>query len=648
MKWSGDPWTKIWTAPNFNAVIIMGIITILLTVAQSRTWVIIRYLFLRVTQPNRLADGLENLSQLAALKITKKFLCKHLLPSRCHSQRPRAQPWEYRLPLFIGIWATLNALGFIVAGISLPWFLTDGAFGAPEVRSQQTNQCTSIWAGGTPAEFTNSNILLASSMWEQCQDEKNVDSYCDPSFASMRTYDTSFESGCIFPSQVCLEGHPTVTFTVANMTARDLGTNSKLKMTVSHRIRCSPISLSPFITMTKRPGDASPYTMSIRDPGSKNASEYQLKLDLNMWTDNGPDSGRKMYERRSAFSAKILPRLGSNITSNASNHIHHLLRVSDAQTFVLVLKAGGSWYSSPITDPLFEAAEIAPYSGIYVPTREATGIGCAEQTQTCIELPSGHKCYPWTSALKDPEEIPRTMLKELIQFNDVDTVMEYMTVFWKYLEGNFGEQGLQFFLRRYLFFSDSLLVKRFIIDPYPSFYIKDIDPRHQWISELNALFHKARYWQKLSILGIVRNNIDRKNDTLYDRGYDYSLYSLCNKILFIDADSTNINWVGMWATIGALLVLCMISYGISLLEWIKTSEWVHKKWERIGQMRMKVSRGAYGHFQKLQRTWYKLCTWVQKKLERIRGIQNQDPEVNLRTFADPIPRPLNDEPDNSI
>jgi hypothetical protein len=349
-----------------------------------------------------------------------------------------------------------------------------------------------------------------------------------------------------------------------------------------------------------------------------------------------------MYERKSPFSAKILPGMGSNVTLNTTKHFHPLLRLPGAQTFVLVLKAGGSWYSSAITDPLFKASKIAPQSGLYISTREATGIGCGEQTQVCIGLPSGEKCYPWTKSLEDH---PRMLLGDLGQLNDINTVMEYYTVFWKYLEGWSGEQSLQFFLRRYLFFPDSLLVKRFVIDPYRVLYIKDIDSRHQWISELTALFNKAKYWQKLSILDIARNNIDRKKDTIYDRGYDYSVNSLCSKILFIDSDFTNINWVGMWITIGALLLLCIISYGISLLEWIKTSEWVHKKQERIRQMRGRISEWASNSLEELRRKWFKFCTWVHKKLDRIRGVENRDPEVGLRTLA---PRPPNDEPDNPI
>jgi hypothetical protein len=58
---------------------------------------------------------------------------------------------------------------------------------------------------------------------------------------------------------------------------------------------------------------------------------------------------------------------------------------------------------------------------------------------------------------------------------------------------------------------------------------------------------------------------------------DLGKYSLCDRILFIDADFTNINWIGMWITVVVLLVFCAISYGISLLEWASQNKEVQKR-----------------------------------------------------------------------
>jgi hypothetical protein len=96
-KWYGHPWTSILTVTNLDAVIIMGVVATFLAVTQSRNWVIIRYLFVRITRPNRLPDGLDALSQITALKITGHYFCKLLRPSRYHQQA--SQRWEYELPV---------------------------------------------------------------------------------------------------------------------------------------------------------------------------------------------------------------------------------------------------------------------------------------------------------------------------------------------------------------------------------------------------------------------------------------------------------------------------------------------------------------------------------------------------------------------
>jgi hypothetical protein len=330
----------------------MGVITTLLAATQGRTWVIIRHLHLRFARPNRLPDDLDTFSQLKALKIIWVHFDKRLRPSRYHQQ---SLQWEYELPVWIGPWAALNVLGFLGAGVILPWFLTEGFLGAPEVRSQQTHNCRDAWSEGYPATLITSDVLLANSIWKQCLGEKPDDSYCGPNFAGMGTYVNSLQSGCIFPSQICLKDQPIATFTRANVTAHDLGVNSKVKIKVSHRISCSPVSLSPFIRRSERPAGAGTdygnffgnFSLSIQDPQADNVTDPLLKLQLYIWTNNNPGSGLEMFSRRSGFSLQILP-MSSNIPLETPKYIHPLLRIPGAQTFLLVLEAGGTSYPSPI------------------------------------------------------------------------------------------------------------------------------------------------------------------------------------------------------------------------------------------------------------------------------------------------------------
>jgi hypothetical protein len=572
-----------------------------------------------------------------ALKIAWKCFCKLFRPS--WQNQKDSLPWVYGLPEWVGLWATLNGLGFIVAGVILPWILTDGALGAPEVRSRQTYNCQDAWAKGFPGEFINSNLMLSSSIWEQCHDEKNDNSYCDPNFAGIGAYVPSFKSGCIFPSQICLKDQPIATFTRANVTAHDLGINSIIKMTFSHRIHCSPISLEPFIRKSNLPANVTDYgnfTLSIQDPRSYNLSDFSKGLQLGMWTDNSPDSGLEIWKRRSPFySFQVLPGIQSRVNLESTEgtnpplrvqppeHIHPLLRVPNARAFVLVFKAGGLLYdsSSPITDPLFAAHKFL-YSKYYYADREATGIGCGEQTQFCVEFLSGIKCYPWTKSLWD---FPRHLGKDVQQLKDPELPIEFARVFMRNLE-NTLDNGLQYFLQRRLHLPNPLLVRPMAIDVYRNSFITDIDIEHQWISELGALFDKAMYWQKITTLAVVQNTLDRKFNTPIDP----RIYSLCDKILFIDADFTNINWIGMWISVGVLLLFCMISYGISLLTWASENKVNLLNREVWRQLRINTSK------------------WVQKMSDRIGGISHQDSSVKLGTLSIQAPRSPDEEPDDPV
>jgi hypothetical protein len=648
-KWDGHPGTLIWTVTNLNAVIIMGVVTALLAVAQSRAWVISRHLFIRITQPNRIPDALEDLSQLTAFKDLFNILFR----SSIH--RRQSHNGDYKHPAGIGLVAIVNCLVFIAAGVMLPWFLTDGALGAPEVRSQRTHNCTDSWAGGLPGNLINSNLLLAGSIWDQCHDKKSDDSYCDPNFVRTKTYVTSLLPGCIFPSQICLPSQPMAIFTRANLTPHDLGVNVNFQMSVSHRIFCNPISLGPFIHKINRSAkdgsELGDFTLSIQDTGIYNVTESTRNLELNMWTDNGPDSGRDMFRKKTRFFAQVLLEPGSDTPENFKR-MHPLLAFRDVQIFVLVLKAGGTMYVSPvpITDPLFQASKLAigpEYTNFYAPDREATGIGCGEQTQLCVDLPSGRKCYPWT---KGVHYWPETLREDLRQFDDFDAVQECMAVFYRDFGPNgIGASGLQFFLLKQFLLEHPLLAKGHGVGPDHISMVTNINTQFQWIFELAALLNKAGYWQKINFLATVRNSLDRKDSTPTDLGR----YSLCDKILFIDADYTSIKWLEMWMVLGVQVLLCLTSYGIPLLDRdvrqrlrTDTSNWVQKKLRRMRQVNTDISKWVQKKLGGIRPMFKDTLKWIRTRLVRGRGISQQN--IALSTLPAQARRLYDEEPDNTL
>ena len=121
---------------------------------------------------------------------------------------------------------------------------------------------------------------------------------------------------------------------------------------------------------------------------------------------------------------------------------------------------------------------------------------------------------------------------------------------------------------------------------------------------------------------------------------DLGKYSLCDRILFIDADFTNINWIRMWIIVVVLLVLCVISYGISLLEWASRNREVQQ------QLRTETFNWVQKKLGRIRRMPTNTFKWVQKKLGRIRGIPYQN--VPLSTLPAQARRLHDEEPDNTL
>jgi hypothetical protein len=150
-----------WTVTNFEALIIFAALATLFTFTQSRTWVIIRYLYGK-SRPIHIHDHLDEASQWDALHgcwayVKNTPLFRYLRTSSPTQQH--RQPPSYKTSSWIGLWATLNALVSIIGGGVISWLLTDGWLSAPEVRSQQTDKCTDAWLNGTTTMYSSVLVL---------------------------------------------------------------------------------------------------------------------------------------------------------------------------------------------------------------------------------------------------------------------------------------------------------------------------------------------------------------------------------------------------------------------------------------------------------------------------------------------------------
>jgi hypothetical protein len=177
----------IWTLGNLNAILVLGCLALLLTFSQSRAWVLVRYIIFLRKRPVRLpdtvsSDPLEHLSQekaivsvLPALKSRLKILCiRHSHAERANSPLHPVSP--VISPLF-GICALLNIGLFVSMSVAIPYFISEGALGAPlvasAVKSKTCLDAPAMPAGGVPIPGASIRILELDAIFLPCQGRLN-------------------------------------------------------------------------------------------------------------------------------------------------------------------------------------------------------------------------------------------------------------------------------------------------------------------------------------------------------------------------------------------------------------------------------------------------------------------------------------------
>jgi hypothetical protein len=143
----------IWTLGNMKAIIVLGGLGLLLTFAQSRVWVTLRYLVLLWRKPVRLGgetrpEPLEHLSKGTAVVEVMPFIRYHvwtlthriLRIQREHPESTTSRDSLVISPAF-GIAALLNIGAFFTLGVAIPCLISEGMLGQALVKSKMTETC---------------------------------------------------------------------------------------------------------------------------------------------------------------------------------------------------------------------------------------------------------------------------------------------------------------------------------------------------------------------------------------------------------------------------------------------------------------------------------------------------------------------------
>jgi hypothetical protein len=569
-QWSNSKWTL----GNFSALIIMACVTALIALAQTQCWAIARYIIAQYKKSPRLPDDptpnpLLKLSQSEAIEIVLSPLSESLsriLARICRRERrthPQDDPVEPRL---FGFASIVVILFFLFIGFATPWWLTEGALGTPIVKSKIAEDCVN---SESPLHLTDTwnRQTRADEIFNLCRDDLNAG--CDsPYWLSNPQITKTRPITCPFEGSICLNNTPSFQITHWNISAFEMGVNSRSKLLISQRLTCSPISLDPFLW--KFNNGSIIYVQKL-DADAMIRPNVSLVLS----TQNGPNkfsnerSGALMFEAKGPWDLTVLPRhlLGANLFEPLK--LNELLQRNDSRPFLVIHRAGDAQYLQDIDDPFFSAHNLINPDGHICADYEATGMGCVEQFQYCFppsQLPiyctdwgAGNDqhfqmlTYLWTQYTQANEyEGPLHSLLEHSNDQHLLSINEMVNLF-KNFQSRFG-------IYEYL----SMRIDLHKMVPLTrrkgltlNYNLRSLDSvNEQWIIEVETWFMKAYLSGILTIQDgalFALSDIDSGFSPEYIREWQ-----LCGRILFHNQDFTNINWIGFWITNVSLLLAILI------------------------------------------------------------------------------------------
>jgi hypothetical protein len=192
----------IWTLTALKAILVLGAYALLLTLTQSRTWVVVRHFVLSKNKTVRLEgdlrpNPLQHLSQASALKdlflliVTRMRLWRKysfrrsvdFTDSMLEADSPIISPW-------FGICAIMNIVVFSILGVALPVIFSEGMLEMPLVRSKLTAECfNSDSVHDREINLTREQQTRTDAIFDMCLDPLSKDVGASIIFNSLESAD---------------------------------------------------------------------------------------------------------------------------------------------------------------------------------------------------------------------------------------------------------------------------------------------------------------------------------------------------------------------------------------------------------------------------------------------------------------------------
>ena len=299
-------------------------------------------------------------------------------------------PWNR--PLF-GLASILNVSFFVAMQFLIPYWLTEGAFGAPIVKSKITDK-------GLISDFEShrwdvlNRQTRGDEVFQLCRDELKAG--CDSQYYLTEPKITKTRPTMSpFGDDIYLNDTTSFEITHWNSSVFEMGVNSRSKLLMNHCLTYVPVSLDPFLFKYEEGS----VIYILEWPPDRPSVRVFPNLSLILATTNGPNkfsnesSGDKMAQEEGPLDLTILQGTTAG-TDFYPDHpplkLNPALQRDDGQSFLVVYRAGSAYCPEMVDDPFFSAHNIAAvFPGqesftTFWADAEATALGCVEQFQLCF------------------------------------------------------------------------------------------------------------------------------------------------------------------------------------------------------------------------------------------------------------------------
>jgi hypothetical protein len=339
------------------------------------------------------------------------------------------------------------------------------------------------------------------------------------------------------------------------LSPRGYGVNLGSQVLVDHRVVCAPSKTKQFSLFRQRFNNDTGawenrtviwFGRKFHDPTFN--GNGSVLYGTSLATLNGPNRYSGEYSGNYlASSSRQQPTYDLNaypfgFMSNRSESIHPNLRRDDGLVFIVMFRAGRSLYVGPMNDPFYAAHNKGVNVDFYLPDYEATALGCVEQYRLCWNAETSF-CTNWSVSANIIVQLMAAVYpnmttdRELVfDLGFVYTFFTSMASVERYFNLRTGTQVL----------ITSLLRTGDIIGFG--------DQNEQWILEVQGWFVTAFLNARYSLLQIVRRNGSKRTGNEPEH-----MLKLCYSILFQNNDYTNIDFIGLLASISVLLLICVFS-----------------------------------------------------------------------------------------